>query len=711
MTANVKQMLAYSNRSLRKHPGKLLLGPTGARLWADYLDPAPGFSGRVDFIHKLNNPLLFTVRVKGRDALLQPCETVWYPDELRMDYALNGIHFSERKTITWQDEALSLQTWENTSDEPVTLEYILPEGAREGEIYTFPTQLHGLRIKILFRADPAFREGTLPLRPGEKKTLLFAAAIGLAGEEMDLKSKTDALMDRCPEPEQLLDEKCAEYMRWFADAPEFECADPYLERCWWYRCYILRACLAKPGLGYLKHELFYEGRAHAMAKDAYAPGGWEFSRLIPLSTPLTMTDMRWLRRPETGKEAFRALIDTVNADGAFSVSAVDSNGKEYCQYAAWALYHFYLLWGDKAFIREVLEGYKNDARSVFARHRGANDSLQICYTHALTGKEYQPGYWFFTNQCFPAKVRGMQEGYTPLKRVDSSIYMYLNCLGLSRLCKEIGDGDAAEFALRAEAIKSDVLSKMWDETAGCFYDLHYQNDEKAFVRHIVSVYPLWAGITDETHLRQFDYLLSPDYFARGSGFSSTAADCPVYSPSGGWKGDYFKGRDGCMWNGPSWPYTTGIALDALAKQSKLHGHRYDREFAKFFKEYTLEHFRFGDLNQPYLVEHYNAETGEMLSDEADYNHSFYLDLIVRHICGIEPTEKGLRFAPVDAGLSYFSIKGVNVKGHRIDVYYQKRAGHYAGLQAGYTLFLDGKDAYSALTAKDADWEAALAECP
>ena len=40
------------------------------------------------------------------------------------------------------------------------------------------------------------------------------------------------------------------------------------------------------------------------------------------------------------------------------------------------------------------------------------------------------------------------------------------------------------------------------------------------------------------------------------------------------------------------------------------------------------------------MEHYNAETGEMLSDEPDYNHSFYIDLIIRQVAGLEPTEDG-----------------------------------------------------------------------
>ena len=277
--------------------------------------------------------------------------------------------------------------------------------------------------------------------------------------------------------------------------------------------------------------------------------------------------------------------------------------------------------------------------------------------------------------------------------------MYLNCLGLGALCRETGDADADRFFGIAESIRKDVLAKMWDKTGGCFYDLHHLTDKKAYVKHIVSVYPLWAGITGEEHLKQLDYLFSPDYFARGSGFASAAADCPVYSPSGGWKGDYFKGRDGCMWNGPSWPYTTCIALDAAAKQSKAHGHRYDRGFSRFFRQYTMEHFRGGDVDQPYLVEFYNAETGEPLSDEPDYNHSFWIDLAVRHIAGIEPDEKGFVFSPLDMGLKHFSLRNVLVRGRRIDVYYQSGAGTaYPELKQGYTLFIDGEKRLETLDA-------------
>ena len=63
---------------------------------------------------------------------------------------------------------------------------------------------------------------------------------------------------------------------------------------------------------------------------------------------------------------------------------------------------------------------------------------------------------------------------------------------------------------------------------------------------------------------------------------------------------------------------------------------------------------------------------------------------MRHLCGLEPQADALVFEPLDMGLTYFSIKGVYVRGHKADVYYQRREGaRYKGLKAGYTLFIDG----------------------
>ncbi|MCR4621906.1 MAG: hypothetical protein K5663_07455 [Clostridiales bacterium] len=683
MTKGIRE-LEIHNRYLRKRPDLVLFGPAGERLWADALMRAPGFMGCVDFIHKMNFPLLFTVRIRGsRDWDMPSAACLWRPWEGELKYEGAGVRLSEKKTISRDDVALSLQTWENTSDRPVTLELLFAGGAKQGEIYRFPACTHGLNVIMAGREDKAFSGGEYALKPGEKRQFLFAAAVGLSGEEDGVLARLEGVF--ALPAQEAYSKAVASQTKWYEGLPEFECSDPFIQRCFYYRMYILRSNMAKPDAGLLRHQTLYEGRSHRAAKTPCAPKGWEFSRLIPLSVPHAIKDLMWLDKQEDCRQTFWSLTDSVNEYGAFSVCAADEKGKEYTNYAAWALYNYHLVYGDTEFIRKVLPAFKRDTLSVFGRHKGENDSLQICYAHQLTGKEYQPGYWYFGG--FPDRVKGTKDGYTPLKRVDSSVYMYLNCLGLTRLCEKTGDADAQTFARMAEDIKTQVLSKMWDEKDGCFYDLHYLTEEKARVKHIVSVYPLWADMTEERHLSQLYRLFSPDNFLAGSGFASTAKDCPVYSPCGGWKGDYFKGRDGCMWNGPSWPYTTCIALDAAASQSEKHGHSFDLLFGGIFKQYTMQHFRGGDINQPYLVEFYDAETGEPLSDETDYNHSFYIDLVIRHIAGIQPREGGFVFSPLEAGLEHFSLKGIKLLGHTLEVEYSARTGHILRVDGEETIRL------------------------
>lgn len=669
--------LTLPGRSLRTCPGKYMLGPTGARLSADVLAPVPGFEGRLDLIHKMNLPLLYAVDVQEP---LAPMRVTWKPHVMEQQYEDELVSFREDKWITWEDQAVSWQRWENRSREPLTLTLRLPEGTEKGA-YAFPADIHGLKPVMRFAAREEWAEDTITLQPGETQELLLAAVLGLPGEEDKLQAGLDNLLAQ--EPAVLLSCQEKTFGQWFEDAPSFTCSDQLLESCWWYRWFILRTNLAQPDAGNFRHKVIWEGRSHRMDKTPYQSKGWEFSRLIPLSTPLQVLDGRWSHDRESFREAMRSLCDSIGETGSFLVMATDERTKEYAQYGAWALYQYVLCEGDLDFAREVLPAFKSDVESVIASHKGANDLLQIEYTHALTGKEYQPGYWYFGN--YPDKVRGTKEGYTPLKRVDRSVYAYLNLTGLSRLCALTGDGDAQRYQAMAEEIRTQMLDKMWDEEDQCFYDLHFETDEKARVKHVTCFEPYFAEITGDRELPGIRKMMDPTLFNLGSGLASTAADCPVFSASGGWKGDYFKGRDGCVWDGPSWPYTTCSALDGLARQSKQHGHCYDEDFAQLLRSYTREHYRYHDISQPYLVEFYNSRTGEALSDEPDYCHSYWIELIVRHMAGIEVTEDGFDFAPVKPFVRSFALERVPVRGHLVDVSYDR--------QTGFTLKLDGETLY------------------
>lgn len=661
------ERLKERNRTFRTMPGKLLLGPTGARLRADYLDPVPGFSGRIDFIHKMNIPLLFRVETEGDGPLTPPPEADWYPDRLDLRLQTGSYLVSESKWISWEDEAVSLQTWHNHSSFPLTLRLVLPEGTVYQDGFwrwQTPFAIHQMQPMFLFESNALWNGMRKTLAPGERSSFTVAAIAVLPEEEEAAVDKLQKLLGCSSQTLKRRQRAASE--RWFAGAPSFTCSDPMLEKCWLYRWYILRSCLVQPGTGNFRHRAMYEGSSHKMTKIPYHPTGWEFTKLIPLSTPFHVREMMWRQDPGDVAEIIRSLCDSAE-DGIWRCMYTDEKNLDYANCSAFSLYQYYLKTGDGQLAEETLPAFKRNTMAVYEKHRGVNDHLQIEYVHQRTGKEYQPSYWYFAEE-YPDHVWGEhREGYTPLKRVDRSVYMYLDCVGLSRLCRDLGDPEGSAFTELAEAISRDILEKMWDPETEFFYDLHFQDDRKAMVKNIVGYYPFWAGITGERHLGALRYLSDPQYFGTGSGFASTAADCPVFSACGGWKGDFFKGRNGCVWNGPSWPYTTAITLDAVAEVSRKQNHRYDALFARGLREYLLEHFQGHDIRSPYLVEHYDSITGEPLSDEPDYNHSFMIDLIVRCVAGLIPTEKGILFEPIDCGLDSFMLSDIRIQNHTYSV--------------------------------------------
>jgi len=59
-------------------------------------------------------------------------------------------------------------------------------------------------------------------------------------------------------------------------------------------------------------------------------------------------------------------------------------------------------------------------------------------------------------------------------------------------------------------------------------------------------------------------------------------------------------------------------------------------FQELLASYTRAQFRNQDIAFPWTGEFYNGETGEWRTDERDYNHSTYLDLIIAELAGLRP---------------------------------------------------------------------------
>lgn len=691
------EQLRAGRKALRTLPDALLLGPTGARLWADYVDPIPGFSGRFDFIHKINIPLLFKVASNIADSF-EPCRTEWYPSYLLMEYADHRLCVVERKFISWNDCAVSCQTWTNRSGKELVLRletYGDAFAERRGNcLYgSFPVGHYSFDIAgVIAASNPALLD-EVRLQPGESASFVIAGAFGIAGRDGpdELRKRACAYAESGLSPDQVLQRQRDEYQSWFDKTPTFACSDPLLNKTWAYRWFLLRHNLADPQYGYLSHPLFYEGRSHKKSKRPFSKAGWEFSKLINLSAPLHVMDARWHHDPACSEGVFRNMQAAPDEDGMFCCLTVDTIMHSFANFACWAAYQLYLVHRNREAVSEWLPAMKRNVASWNRAYGNERDHLLIEPKHTRTGKEYQPSYWYFHQ--FPKNPKD-KATYTHLKRVDRAVYHYLNTLGVAKLCGIAGDPEAESFYRQAENIKRDILKNMWDEETQFFYDLHYQTDEKAMVKNIVGIYPGWAQIVDERFDGMIEHLFDERGFHTKCPFPTVSADCPAYSPAGGWLGQFFDGRNGCVWDGPTWPYSNSIALDALAKESKRRNHRFDSRFAHYLREYSFLHFMQRDLQQPGLVEQYNSATGEPLSDEQEYNHSYYIDLIVSHVAGLSLEPDRIVLDPLDIGLDYFCLERVKAAGKEIRITY-RRADALPGadvqeLEEGVRLYVDGK---------------------
>ena len=140
----------------------------------------PGLWGRIDYIHKLNLPGLFTVSCDALDETL-PYGYVWRPSHLTQTYENSRLRYEEKKFITWRDVAVSCQWWVNKSDQPLELRLSLWDGlfGAGGRAGSFQPPEYTFAIAGRFAAKGAFEEGNILVIPPQG-SIGFALAAALS---------------------------------------------------------------------------------------------------------------------------------------------------------------------------------------------------------------------------------------------------------------------------------------------------------------------------------------------------------------------------------------------------------------------------------------------------------------------------------------------------------------------------------------------------
>lgn len=650
---DVDAALGGRERPFGRKPGTFSLGPTGGRLWATCLDPRPGFSGLFDFIHRTNIPLLFTLDITDENttAFIESSPPLWSPSftEQRHRALLpSGGHadLHEWKFITADDCAVCVMEITNRSGHAVSLA-VRPAWA-DGPSWSYSR--FGLKVFVEGAFGPA-KEATLA--PGQARRWTVACSLALSKSQA--ARAVEAWLAR-PDP---LAAHRRTYQSWFDLCPSLECGDPLLETLWAYRWYLVRRNTAAPEAMRLRRPVVYEGRGSKMTLDAWDPKGWEFSKLIPFSTPMHLLEGRWHPDASACRGSVLALVENQTDEGLLPCVQVDRVGGSYINFLAWAVWQFHLVQPDRDWLAEVAPGLQRELDAVLRMYDPDGSGLPAISAHGRMGKEYQPS--FFHDAGYPRDLSDVSA--SPVRRVDFACYTYLNAFALSCIWSELGDeSSSARCRNIAERTRDAILRRMWNSGESLFYDISATTERQIPVKQVVGYDPFFAGIAGRQHAGAFRWLNDPETFGLPYPVPSCEKNCPAFSAESGWMGRQIKGPHGCLWNGPTWPFTNSTVLMGLANASRACGHALDADYARLFRKNFEMAFRDG---QPILYEHYNPITGHPISQEEDYFHSTWIDLVLSHIAGIISGGECATFDPIGIGLQGVRVSGVPFRGRLI----------------------------------------------
>lgn len=438
------------------------------------------------------------------------------------------------------------------------------------------------------------------------------------------------------------------------EIPKFECSDKTIEETYYFRWWTFRKHIKNTPEGKIITEFLpdveWAGRYNS----------------INAAMSHHLSEARWLKNGAglIGEYLDFWLLGSGNA----------------CSYSSWMIYAIYEF--------AILTNNKKYATSRFKKLMDYFDKVHDSnYTvHGL--------YWSYDDRdAMEYSVSG--SGLRP----TLNSYMYANAYALSEIASWAGrDDQALRYAGIASDLKVAILAKLWDSDAQFFKvvpQVERDADDTEFnfaripkqhnAREAIGFIPWSFGIGETRHDAAWQFLNDGQYFKAQFGPTTVERNHPRFmEPSD---------THECLWNGPSWPFSTTQTLNGIIKtlQSTQSKHLQKSDFWQVIKTYAKSHYRQNSEGKTvnWIDENIHPDTGRWLSRDIleawewradkggyergkDYNHSAFCDLIIRGICGITVNEENhLIIKPlVPAGeLTYFLIEDVPYKDHKITVGY------------------------------------------
>lgn len=183
-----------------------------------------------------------------------------------------------------------------------------------------------------------------------------------------------------------------------------------------------------------------------------------------------------------------------------------------------------------------------------------------------------------------------ESGKFLVKEVAFNTIYAQNLGALSKLCEEIGDGEARKYSDLADKVSKAIREKMYDAEAAAFWDLHGPEDTPLKILTPTIFFPIVLPVTTDEMAKSIidKHLFNPDEFGLDYPLPSVAKNEPSFDPE---ESQY-------LWRGPTWVLYNWFVYQCL-----------------FYKDFKDEAQRLREsirslIQKSGLREYYNPLTGE-----------------------------------------------------------------------------------------------------
>ena len=432
--------------------------------------------------------------------------------------------------------------------------------------------------------------------------------------------------------------------------PFFECPDKSFEQIYYFRWWTFRKHLKKTPDGFVFTE-FLDKVSHSGKYNT-----------ISCALGHHIYEGTWLRDKQYIDDYARFWYVGNEGD-------LQPHFHRYSNWGTWALYRWYLVNQDKAFLVRLLDAFIRDYQA-WTKEQGLENGLLWQYD-ARDGME--------------ESISGSRKAKNARPPLNS--YMYANAVALSKVAELAGKKTIArEYAKKAARLKSLIHRLMWDEEAK-FFKVRHPNGELAGVREAIGFIPWYFDLPEPGYEQAWQQLTDQEGFKAPMGITTAERRHPEFRSHG---------VGTCEWDGAVWPYATSQTLVGLANVIRNYEQKYvsKADYFDALLTYARSHRYKG---KPYIGEYLDEINGKWLKPDSDrsryYNHSTFCDLVIGGLVGLIPQEYDAVIVdpliPADTW-DWFCLDNVRYHGRTLTILWD-RSGEKYGKGKGIHVFADGKE--------------------